>query len=153
MIENIQNLLLSWGDWGMFISALLAGSVFPFNSEVVMAALYMSGVPALPLLVMGTAGNVLGSVINYSIGTLGKEEWISKYTKTSPEKLEKGKRYVQRYGGWAGLLSWVPLLGSLVTVALGYMRVNPYLSFATISVGKFVRYAVVLYLCGATLWR
>lgn len=143
-MENIADLLMSDGPVGMFVAAFLAGSFFPFSSEVVMLGLLEAGVDPSGLLWWGTAGNVLGGVFNYAVGSLGREEWITRYTKVSPEKLERGKRYVRRYGAWAGLLAWVPLLGSLVTVALGYLRTNLPLTLLTVALGKFVRYQVLV---------
>ena len=65
-------------------------------------------------------------------------------TKVSPEKLEKGKRKVRKYGSWAGLLAWIPILGSVITVAMGYLRTNLLYSVFNIAVGKFVRYAILI---------
>ena len=31
--------LVDWGYWGMFLSAFLAGSIIPANSEIVLSAL------------------------------------------------------------------------------------------------------------------
>lgn len=145
-MEQLVEILVTWGPTGMFIAAFLAGSFFPFSSEVVMLALLGAGASPTSLLWWGTAGNVLGSLFNYGVGTLGREEWITRWTKVSPEQLERGKAYVRRYGAWAGLLGWVPLLGSLVTVALGFMRVNIFASMCTIAIGKFVRYLVLVQL-------
>lgn len=39
----MTELLVQFGYIGMFISALLAGSVLPFNSEVVIGALKVAG--------------------------------------------------------------------------------------------------------------
>ncbi len=104
------------------------------------------GVGADPdgLLWWGTLGNTLGSLFNYGVGTLGREEWITRYTKVSPKQLARGTYYVRRYGAWAGLLGWVPLLGSLVTVALGFMRVNLLFSMTNIAIGKFLRYYLLI---------
>lgn len=143
-MENIIGLLTSYGAAGMFAAAFLAGSFLPFSSEVVMLGLLEAGADPSVLLLWGTAGNVLGGGFNYAIGSLGREEWITRYTKVSPEKLERGKRYVRRYGVWAGLLAWVPLLGSLITVALGYLRTNLPLTLLTIAFGKFARYQVLV---------
>ncbi len=129
----------------MFVAAFLAGSFFPFSSEVVMLGLLGAGADADGLLWWGTAGNTLGSLFNYGVGTLGREDWITRYAKVPPDKLERGKRYVQRYGPWAGLLAWIPLLGSVVTVALGYLRVNVFTSMLTITAGKFARYYLLVY--------
>lgn len=143
-MEQLVELLAAWGPLGMFVAAFLAGSFVPFNSELVMLGILATGASPASVLIWGTIGNVLGSLFNYCIGTLGREEWIVQYTKVSHEKLERGKRYVQRYGAWAGLLGWVPLLGSLITVALGFMRVNIWASMSTIALGKYLRYQILV---------
>ena len=152
MLDSLQQLLIENGALGMFLAAFLAGSFLPFSSEVVMIALLTAGTPATGLLIWGTLGNVLGALFNYGIGSLGKEEWIIKqlqgkgyqWTKVSPEKLEKGKRKVRKYGSWAGLLAWIPILGSVITVAMGYLRTNLLYSVFNIAVGKFARYAILI---------
>ena len=70
--------------------------------------------------------------------------------KVTPEQLERGKGYVRRFGFWGGLLSWLPVLGELITVAMGFLRVNLPLSLLTIFVGKLVRYwAIIATMTGA----
>ena len=168
MMGDLTTWLTAAGPMGMFVAAVLAGSVFPFSSEVVMMGLLSAGADPVGVLIWGTVGNVLGSVINYGIGRLlgreetttrreqsnlfelpsreggGRSQWIVKYAKVSPEKLERGRTYVSKYGAWAGLLAWIPLLGSLVTVAMGFMRTNPLWSFVTIATGKYLRYQIIV---------
>ena len=131
--------LVAHGGVGMFVAAFLAGSFFPFCSEAVMLALLAAGANPGELLVWGTAGNVLGGMFNYGIGSLGREEWITRWTKVNPDKLERGKRWVRRYGAWAGLLAWVPILGSVITVALGFLRVSIIYSMTCVAIGNFIR--------------
>ena len=109
-----------------------------------MMALLSAGADPVSLLVWGTVGNVLGSAINYGLGRLGREEWMVKYAKVSREKLDRGRRHVTRYGPLAGLLAWIPLLGSVVTVAMGFMRTNPLWSFVAIAFGKYLRYQIII---------
>lgn len=139
-MDLLIDFLIQYGEAGMFVAAFLAGSFFPFSSEAVMLALLAAGASPQGLLVWGTAGNTLGSLFNYGVGTLGREEWIERWAKVPPEKLEKGKQKVRRYGAWAGLLAWLPLLGSVITVAMGFLRVNPILGMLNVAIGKFVRY-------------
>jgi membrane protein YqaA with SNARE-associated domain len=129
----------------MFLAAFLAGSVFPFSSEAVILALMATGLDPWQLMIYGTIGNVLGSVVNYAIGRMGKMEWIERYLKVKREKLEHAQRWVAKYGAWMGLLAWIPLLGSAITVALGLMRSNIPLTFTAISIGKIARYVLVIY--------
>ncbi len=143
-MDAFIQLLVSYGSLGMFISAFLAGSVLPFSSELVMVGLLAAGAPPAEILFWGTLGNTLGSLFNYSIGRLGREEWISRWAKVSPEKLEKGKRWVRTYGAWAGLIAWIPILGSVITVAMGFLRVKLVYAVAAMATGKFVRYWILL---------
>ena len=78
-MDTVIELLIQYGYWGMFIAAFIAGSVFPFSSEAVMAGLQLAGLNPMSLLIWGTLGNVAGSMFNYWIGSLGKMEWIEKY--------------------------------------------------------------------------
>lgn len=143
-MNGFIELLINYGGPGMFVAAFLAGSFFPFSSELVMIGLLTAGTDPSDLLLWGTAGNTLGSLFNYGVGSLGREEWITKWTKVSPEKLEKGKRWVQNYGAWAGLLAWTPLLGSVITVALGFLRARLVYSMITVGIGKYLRYWVLI---------
>ncbi len=143
-MDTVLQFLTDYGLLGMFISALLAGTVLPFSSEVVMVALAAAGVSPTALLITATLGNTIGGVINYWIGTLGKEEWLMRYLRTSPERMQKGIGYAQRYGYWSGLLAWVPILGSIISVALGYLRVNFVACLITFVIGKVARYIILM---------
>lgn len=143
-MDVIIQFLIEHGLWGMFIAAFFAGSILPLASEVVLSALVAASVAPLELLVVGTIGNTLGSATNYGIGRLGREDMIERYLRVNPQALERGKRYVHKFGFWGGLLSWIPILGSLITIALGYLRVNLPLTVLMLIIGKFVRYCFVV---------
>ena len=66
-MDAIIDLLTSYGYWGMLLAAFLAGSFFPFSSEAVMVGLMAAGLDPWLLMVYGTVGNVMGSVVNYCI--------------------------------------------------------------------------------------
>ena len=48
-IDSTIQLLIEWGLPGLFISALLAGSIVPFSSELVLVALVKLGLPPTAL--------------------------------------------------------------------------------------------------------
>lgn len=137
--------LIQFGPMGMFLSAFLAGSFLPFSSEAVMLALLAMGVNPWALIIYGTAGNVLGSVFNYGIGRLGKEEWFEKYLHVKPEQMDKARRFVRGRGAYMGFFAFIPLLGSAITILLGLMRANMAITFTSITVGKFLRYIILIY--------
>ena len=50
---------------------------------------------------------------------------------------------LHKYGYWALLLSWLPLVGDALAVGAGWLRLNPWLTPAAFAVGKFSRYVMV----------
>lgn len=144
-MDIITELLTSYGYWGMFIAAFLAGSFFPFSSEAVMLALLATGLQPWPLVVYGTIGNVLGSVVNYGVGRLGRLDWIEKYLHVSERSLCRTERFMAGHGALMGFFAFLPVLGSAITIVLGLMRANIPLSFLSITVGKFLRYVLLVY--------
>lgn len=149
-MDAIIGFLINWGYWGMLVAAFLAGSFIPFSSEAVMVALQAAGLDPLLLVVYGTIGNVLGSVFNYGVGRLGKLEWIERYLHVSKESLEKARRFVGGRGAVMGFFAFIPILGSAITILLGLMKANFVISLVSISIGKVLRYALLVY--GASLF-
>ena len=144
-MAELTDFLVQFGGFGMFLSALLAGSIIPFSSELVMTALKLAGVSNMSLLLWGTAGNVLGSSLNYGLGRLGKLDWLEKHAHISKEKMDKAEVFVRKYGPLMALLSWTPILGSAITVALGLLRADFIMTLVFMTIGKAVRYALILY--------
>lgn len=144
-MDAVIDFLIQYGYWGMFVAAFIAGSVFPFSSEAVMAGLQLAGLSPMGLLVWGTLGNVAGSMFNYGIGRLGRMEWIEKYLHVKREKVEQTQRWMENRGAWMGVLCFLPILGSVIAVTMGFMRANPLISLISIFIGKLLRYAVLVY--------
>ena len=141
----IISFLIDWGYWGMLAAAFLAGSFFPFSSEAVMAGLQAAGLEPLPLVIYGSIGNVLGSMFNYGVGRMGKMEWIEKYLHVKKKSLDKAERFMAGRGAWMGFFAFLPLLGSAITIVLGLTRANIPISILSITIGKVLRYVLLVY--------
>ena len=144
-MDAFINLLMQYGYWGMFISAFTAGSFFPFSSEAMMFGLMAAGLDPFTLAIYGTIGNVLGSLVNYGIGRMGKMEWIERYLHVSKKDLDKAERFMAGRGAWMGFFAFVPIIGSAITIALGLMRANLLITTISITLGKIVRYAILIW--------
>ena len=145
-MDAFVDFLLTYGYGGMFAAAFLAGSFFPFSSEAVMTGLRLAGLDVWMLVLCASVGNLLGGMFNYGGGRMGKEDWIYGMLRVRPERLEQSERFVHRYGAWMGLLSWLPILGSVITIAMGLLRVDVWKSALTILIGKVARYVVLGFL-------
>ena len=137
--------LTNWGYWGMLVSAFLAGSFFPFSSEAVMVSLLAAGLNPTSLIIYGTIGNVLGSLFNYGVGRMGRLDWIEKYLHVKKSSLDKAERFMHGHGAWMGIFAFLPILGSAITILLGLMRANIVISTISITVGKALRYILLIY--------
>ncbi len=137
--------LINYGYWGMLLAAFLAGSFFPFSSEAVMLGLLAAGLKPEPLVIYGTIGNVLGSMFNYCVGRLGRLDWVEKYLHVKKENLDKAQRFMAGHGAWIGFFAFLPVIGSAITICLGFMRANLLISLASITIGKFLRYVILMY--------
>ena len=149
-MDAITHFLIDYGYWGMFISAFLAGSVLPFSSEAVMLGLLAAGVDPVPLLIYGSIGNVMGGMVNYGLGRLGKLEWLKKYFHLKQSSIDRAYQFMGGHGAWMGFFAFLPILGSAITVVLGLTRANLLLSVFSITLGKVMRYSLLIW--GANLF-
>ena len=143
-MDNFIQFLIDWGYGGMFISAFLAGTILPFSSEVVLLACVALGLDPLLSTLSTTLGNVLGGLTCYWIGRLGEMEWIEKYFRVSRKQLDKAARFIHGKGSWMALFSFLPVIGDALLIALGLMKANVWIVSAAMSIGKLIRYAVIV---------
>ncbi|MBO6187825.1 MAG: DedA family protein [Prevotella sp.] len=144
-MDSIIALLISYGYWGMLLTAFVAGSFFPFSSEAVMTGLLAAGLDPMLLVVYGTIGNVAGGMFNYCVGRMGKLEWIERYLHVKQKDLDRATRFMAGRGAWMGFFAFLPVLGSAITIVLGLMRANVPISITSMALGKFLRYVLIIY--------
>lgn len=143
-IDTLIQLLIDWGYLGLFISALLAGSIIPFSSELVMIALVKVGLSPALCVLAATLGNTVGGMTCYYMGHLGKIDWIEKYFKVKKEKIEKMQHFLKGKGALMAFFAFLPFVGEAIAIALGFMRSNVLLTTTSMFVGKLVRYILML---------
>lgn len=126
----------------LFFSALISATLFPLGSEALLIYDIKQGYNLYLLLIFATAGNVLGSVINYFLGLKGEEYLVEKnYFKE--EKIEKYKNFFDKYGGFALLLSWMPIIGDPITFIAGILKYDLKKFLFLVTVAKFGRYLIL----------
>lgn len=132
--------LESLGLLGLFIGTFLAATILPFSSDALYIAVLAATKDPIGCLAVGTVGNWLGSVVTYWIGWIGRWEWIEKWFKVKRETLEKQKIKIDKYGGWLALLAWVPFIGDVIAIALGFYKTRPAATMVLLLIGKFARF-------------
>ena len=144
-MDFLYDILINYGYLGMFLIGFLAGSFIPFSSETVMTALLAAGLHPAGLVIYSSAGNIAGGMFNYWVGTKGRLDWIERYLHVKRADLDRAQRFMSGYGAWMGFFAFLPIIGSAITIALGLMRSNIFISLISISIGKILRYIVLAY--------
>ena len=143
-MEWLSNL----GLLGLFLGNFLAATIFPFSSDALYVGALLVSSNKLACFVVATAGNWLGSVLTYWMGRLARWEWIEKWLRVKRETIENQKTKIERYGVWTALIVWVPFIGDVIALALGFYRTRPFWTFFLLLVGKAGRFLVWTLLLG-----
>lgn len=130
--------------FGLFASAVMAATVLPGFSEILMLGLLVDGLDAWTLWATATAGNVVGSTLNWWLGRFALRFADRRWFPVSGIALAHAQGWFNRWGQPALLFSWLPGVGDAFTVAAGVMRTPVVPFLVLVSVAKGGRYAAVL---------
>lgn len=138
--------LLGLGYVGLFIACFISATIIPFSSDIILITLVIAGWDYRICLLTATVANWAGGMTNYYLGRKGKAQWIEKYSNIKPERIEKMRNWLQGKGAYMAFFSWIPLLGNVMIISLGYMRANVWIVNIALFAGKCFRYIVIIFL-------
>ena len=139
----MEQWLLEYGYPALFLLSLLASTLVPLGSEWLLAVLLINGFDPSLVVSVATVGNSCGALTTYAIGMWGGPFVVQRVLRVSPVRQQQAEHYFARYGCWALLFSWVPLLGDPLCLVGGVLRTGFWRFVVLVSVGKFIRYLVV----------
>lgn len=127
----------------MFSGAFLAATLLPGGSEVLLITLLNQSPDTwFSLVVAATIGNTLGAMTSFYLGRLGR--FAKSPEALSGAKHAKGLNLIESYGVWALLLSWAPVIGDILCLLAGWLKLPIVPSLLMIFFGKTIRYLVVV---------
>ena len=128
----------------VFLSAFLAATLLPAQSEAVLSFYILSAPQTVfALILVATVGNVLGSVVNWVLGIYATKFQNRKWFPATPSQIKRAEKFYRKYGRYSLLMSWVPFIGDPITVIAGVLR-EPVLSFLIlVTIAKSARYIVL----------
>jgi membrane protein YqaA with SNARE-associated domain len=123
---------------GLFVSSFLAATLLPGGSEVALFALIrLRPELAVIAILVATLGNTLGGLTSYGMARLLPGKYLSGL---KPAHLAA----LQRWGPSVLFFAWAPLVGDLLCLAAGWLRLAIVPTALWMAFGKSIRYVVVV---------
>ena len=128
----------------LFFTAFGAATILPGFSEVVFSTLLLEQPQDWPaLLLVATAGNTLGGVVNWLLGRFLLHWQGRKWFPVSRKRLDQTSALFEKYGYPLLLLSWLPVIGDPITLAAGVLRARFLPFLILVLIGKAARYGII----------
>lgn len=117
----------------LFLASFLAATILPGGSEIALLAVIHSHPELLwTAIAVATVGNTLGSMSTY---------WIGRVLPNRRPPVDVIR--LHRYGYWALLFAWLPIVGDALALGAGWLRLSPWWSLLAFAIGKLLRYLMV----------
>jgi membrane protein YqaA with SNARE-associated domain len=129
----------------LFLQCFASATIFPLSSEAVVSGYLLLDYDPTLCLIAATSGNWLGGMTTFFIARMGKVEWIEKWFRVKHEKILKFEKYVKKYGAYFGLFVWLPIVGEIMELALGFFKAKILPTALFSLAGRLVRYSILIY--------
>lgn len=139
MLENLSYL-------GLFAVSFLSATLYPLASEAFVVAFVLNDFSPFLIFLVASVANTLGSLSTYALAFFGEKFLLEKYFKKSLQKAQKYHFYVKKFGAFFAFFTFLPLIGDIFALALGFAK-YPFLKTCLfIALGKSVRYGFLIFI-------
>lgn len=126
----IVNFISASGYLGIFVLMTLESALIPVPSEIIMPfsgfLVWSEKLAWWPVIMWGTIGNLVGSLIAYYIGLYGGRAFILKYGKyvfISAEDVERAEKWFNKYGSFSIFFSrLLPVVRTFISLPAGIAK-------------------------------
>ena len=141
-MEGLAARLIEWfalpehGLTTVFVVAFVSATLLPMGSEpAVFGYAKLNPEQFWIVVLVATAGNTLGGILDYWLG-YGAHEAFAR-------KRESHIRWMERLGPKVLFFSWLPVVGDPLCAVAGWLKLAFWPSVAWMAVGKFLRYTLM----------
>ena len=136
--------LLALPEFGLstlFVAAFISATLLPIGSEPALFGLLKLN-PDLfwPAVLVATAGNTLGGMLDWWIG-YGAHEVVDHYQHKHTH--QKALDWLEKLGPKGCLLAWLPIVGDPLCAVAGWLRLPFWPCAGYMLIGKFLRYVTM----------
>jgi membrane protein DedA with SNARE-associated domain len=151
LVRFATNVVGDLGLAGIFVLMLLESACVPIPSEATMLLagfdVHKGDFSLLSIVVMGVAGNLVGSWIAYAIGYFGRVEVLERHGRklhVKPEHLAWADRWFERYGSATVFFTrLLPIIRTFISLPAGVARM-PFWRFSLFTVAGCVPWVLLL---------
>lgn len=137
LLSDLWQLFSSSPLWVLGGSGFLSATLLPGSSEAAfIATLSLHQYSLYIVILVATIGNTLGGLTNYWIGL-----WLP--NRAVHHQGHRVMNWLNRYGYWALLLSWLPVVGDPLCLAAGWLKMRFGPALLMIALGKAARYLLL----------
>lgn len=125
-------------ELALFVTAFLSATILPFSSEAAFLLALSNKMSLSNAMLFASSGNILAIILNYYTGYF-------LYTKTKTKLMQskigiKAYNYGHKYGYFALLFSFLPIIGDPITLVAGLVKLK-FIWFIVISASlRIIRY-------------
>ena len=128
------------GLLSVFIISFVSATLLPLGSEPAVFAVVKANMDLFwPALLVATAGNTLGGMVNYWMGRGAKQVFAK-------ERETRWFGWLQRFGAKTMLLAWLPGIGDPLCLLAGWLKLPFWPCVFYMAIGKFLRYLTMTWL-------
>ncbi|WP_299526294.1 DedA family protein [uncultured Methanobrevibacter sp.] len=128
----VVHIIETLGYFGVFIMMTLESACIPFPSEVIMPfagfVVQEGKLSFLGIVIIGTLGNIVGSLIAYYVGLKGGRPFLEKYGKyilITKDKLDLVENIFNRYGVITVFVGRIlPVIRTFISLPAGIARMD-----------------------------
>lgn len=141
----------SWANYGyigLFAGSFLSALFIPIGADILYVILLSRDFDPWVCLFIATTGGWSGGLVIYAIGYAGNTRKIKKLLRIKESQLIRQKVRIEKYGSLMALFVWLPVIGDISNVALGFYRTHRTKTFILMYIGRMFRFLLwtVLYL-------
>jgi membrane protein YqaA with SNARE-associated domain len=168
MFDTWIQALIAWlalpqfGLSSVFIISFVSATLIPMGSEpMVFGMVKLRPDLFWEIIVVATIGNTLGGVVDYWMGR-GAEWMLERRLKLDEHGLpmvepaladqpakapgkwhQRAVRWLERFGAFGCILSWLPGIGDPLCAVAGWLRLPFWRCLLWMAIGKFLRYVTM----------
>lgn len=128
----------------LFFWAFLSATLIPVGSEPYFILLVQEKQTLMAPVCIASVGNIFGGLVLLLTG-MYFQKYVKYFGNTETERFKSVREKVNKYGSSLLLLSWVPVIGDLLVLAAGLLRMPFTPCLIMLSIGKIARFLILGY--------